>query len=317
LNPGSHAPQACILIHARRRPHETGLRYRNDEKVIKTLLKMETSGIKKGTINTVSYQLQFLGRNANLENPEEVKTFIASMKQADSYKQAMVKAYNYYATTNGINWIRPKYKPQRKIPLIPTNENVKKIISNASPKYATIFTILDETGLEGEELHNVTRADIDTTQGILNAKGCKGHQPRSFKLKPETAELLRQYLNKYTENTPFPDPEYMGKIWRRVRNNLAKKLNQPELKKIPLRNLRHKFATQTYDKTKDMFFTMKQMGHSKYETTLFYAQLIHFNNEEEYTVQVAQNLKEATELIAHGFQYVTEMEGLKIFKKRK
>jgi hypothetical protein len=51
--------------------------------------------------------------------------------------------------------------------------------------------------------------------------------------------------------------------------------------------------------TKDMFFTMQQMGHSKYETTLFYAQLLHFGNEEEYTVKVAQNLEEATELIEH------------------
>jgi len=59
------------------------------------------------------------------------------------------------------------------------------------------------------------------------------------------------------------------------------------------------------------------MGHSKYETTLFYAQLIHFDNEEEYTCKVAKNIKEATDLIEHGFQYVTEMDGLKIFKKRK
>jgi hypothetical protein len=39
--------------------------------------------------------------------------------------------------------------------------------------------------------------------------------------------------------------------------------------------------------------------------------------DEEYTVKTAQNIKEATELIEQGFQYITEMEGLKIFKKRK
>jgi integrase len=278
---------------------------------------MKSAGLNQSTIEKTNERLNYLDRNADLTKPEEVKTFIATMKQANSYKQCIVKAYNYLAGANKIQWIKPKYRYQRKIPLIPTNENVKKIIANASTKYAAIFTILDETGLEGEELATLDKNHIDQTQGIINAQGCKGHKSRTFKLKPETAELLRQYLNKYTNEKPFPDAIYMGKIWRRTQNNLAKKLNQPELKKIPLRNLRHKFATTTYDKTKDMFFTMQQMGHSKYETTLFYAQLIHFDNEQEYTVKVASNLKEATELIEHGFQLIDTMEGLKIYKKRK
>jgi integrase len=317
LNPGSHTPQACILNQARRRPHETGLGYKNEQDIIKTLLKMQSIGINENSIKTVSYQLKYLNANVDINQPEEVKTFIAQMKQANSYKQAMVKAYNYYAITQGIQWIRPIYKYERKIPLIPTNENTKKIIASTSKKYATIFTILEETGLEGHELSTIHQNNIDKQQGIINAQGCKGHKSRSFKLKPETAEMLRQYLNKYTNEKPFPDAMYMGKIWRRTRNNLAKKLQQPELKKIPLRNLRHKFATTTYDKTKDMFFTMQQMGHSKYETTLFYAQLIHFDNQEEYTVKVASNIQEATELIEHGFQLVDTMDGLKIYKKRK
>ena len=247
------------------------------------------------------------------------------MKQANSYKQTMIKAYNYFAETNGIQRLTTHFKYQRKIPLIPTSENVNKIISASTKKYATIFRILDETGLEGEELASMTRNSIDEKQGIINAQGCKGHKSRSFKLNPETAEMLRQYLNRqkhtrsdtYTTEKPFPPAVYMSKAWIETRNRLALKLQQPQLKKIPLRNLRHKFATLTYDKTKDMFFTMQQMGHTKYETTLFYAQLIHFDQEEEYTVKVASNLKEATDLIEQGFQYVTEMDNVKIFKKRK
>ena len=66
-----------------------------------------------------------------------------------------------------------------------------------------------------------------------------------------------------------------------------------------------------------MFFTMQQMGHTKYETTLFYAQLINFDDEEEYICKIASNLKEATDLVEHGFQYLTEMDGVKLFRKRK
>jgi integrase len=318
LNPGSPAPQAGILDQARRRPPNTGQRPNTEQDIIKTLLKMQSAGLsEKGTVKAVSYRLRYLAKNTDLTNPEAVKLFISQMKQNDSYKQTMVKAYNYFATTNNIQWIRPKYKWNRKIPLIPTTETVKRIISAASKKYATIFTILDETGLEGHELHTTSTDQIDSKQGIINAQGCKGHKPRSFKLQPETAQMLREYLYEHTNQYPFPDPEYMGKIWRRTRNKLAEKLQQPELRKTPLRNLRHKFATRTYDKTKDMFFTMQQMGHSKFETTLFYAQLLHFENEEEYTCKTATNLKEATDLIEHGFQYITEMDGVKIFRKRK
>jgi hypothetical protein len=38
---------------------------------------------------------------------------------------------------------------------------------------------------------------------------------------------------------------------------------------------------------------------------------------DEYTVKVAETLEEATKLLEVGFQYVTEMDGIKLFRKRK
>jgi integrase len=176
---------------------------------------MQSNGLKQGTLRAVNCQLKYLDKNADLINPERVKAFIAQMKQANSYKQCMVKAYNYFADVNGIQRLETHFKYQRKIPLIPSSENVRKIISASSKKYATIFTILDETGLEEQELATITRKDIDEKQGIINAQGCKGHKSRSFKLKPETAEMLRQYLNKYTNENPFPDSHYQSEIWEK------------------------------------------------------------------------------------------------------
>ena len=59
------------------------------------------------------------------------------------------------------------------------------------------------------------------------------------------------------------------------------------------------------------------MGHRKIETTLVYTQLLQFDNDEKYVCKVAQNIEQATELIENGFEYVTKMEGLKLFRKRK
>jgi len=80
--------------------------------------------------------------------------------------------------------------------------------------------------------------------------------------------------------------------------------------------LRHYFATMLYHKTKDILFVKQQMGHRKLETTLIYTQLIDFRKE-EYHVKTAKTVKQACALVEQGFEYVTEIEGIKIFRKRK
>jgi len=302
-------------MEARLRPHTTETKY--NEQIINTLLENRKRGLAESTLNSISYSLKQLSRHAELNNPESVKEQIANMEVSNSTKIKLCFAYDVYCKTNGIIWNRPRYKWERKIPLIPTTQNVDKIISASTPKYATIFTILKETGLEGHELVTMTRNDIDSERGIITARGCKGHNSRAFKLKEKTAEMLRRYLAQYTDKHPFPNSKAVSEIWRRTRNKLAKTLNEPNLKTIPLRNLRHYYATMLYDKTKDILLVKARLGHKKIETTMFYTQLITFNEEDEYTVRVAQTIEEDKELIENGFQFVTERDRMKIYKKRK
>jgi integrase len=232
-------------------------------------------------------------------------------------KQKLADIYDYFCKTHNIKWERPNYKYERKIPLIPTTESINKIICASSRKYATIFRILEETGIEGRELATTKRTDIDAEQGVINVQGCKGHNSRSIKLKPETADMLRAYLHTYTAEEPFPDSIMMGEQWRKIRNRLAEKLNEPQLKAIPLRNLRHHYATMLYDKTKDIVLVMQKLGHKKINTTMFYTQLVTFSEEDEYTVKTASNVKEAADLLEHGFTYIQEIDGVKLYRKRK
>ena len=71
----------------------------------------------------------------------------------------------------------------------------------------------------------------------------------------------------------------------------------------------------TYHRTKDILYK-QQLGHKRLETTLIYTQLVSFG-EEEYTCKVAKTIDEARKLVVNGFEYVTEMENIKLFKKRK
>jgi site-specific recombinase XerC len=66
----------------------------------------------------------------------------------------------------------------------------------------------------------------------------------------------------------------MGKIWRRTRDKLAIKHQVPQLKQIPLRNLRQYYGTNFCAKTKDTLKIKQQLGYKEIETTLIYTKLI-------------------------------------------
>jgi hypothetical protein len=72
-----------------------------------------------------------------------------------------------------------------------------------------------------------------------------------------------------------------------------------------------------YHKTKDLLHVKALLGHKDLRTTLRYTQLLESLTNDEYTCKVAKTIPEATNLIENGFEYVTEMDGLRLFRKRK
>jgi len=61
---------------------------------------------------------------------------------------------------------------------------------------------------------------------------------------------------------------------------------------------------------------MQLLGHKNIKNTLIYTQLIDIKND-DYVCKVAKSLTEASQLIEAGFEYVTEMDNVKLFRKRK
>ncbi len=59
-----------------------------------------------------------------------------------------------------------------------------------------------------------------------------------------------------------------------------------------------------------------QMGHKRIKHTLIYTHLIRFADG-EFVSAIAKTVDEARKLVEAGFEYVTEFEGIKIFRKRK
>ena len=71
-----------------------------------------------------------------------------------------------------------------------------------------------------------------------------------------------------------------------------------------------------YYKTKDILHVMKLLGHKNIQNMLIYTQLVNFEAD-EYHSAVAKTIEEACELIEAGFEYVCDMDDVKLFRKRK
>ena len=208
------------------------------------------------------------------------------------------------------------------MPKIPQENKIELIMANTPLKLRTAIAISKDTGLRPIELMRITFRNLDLQNGAIYPETAKHGSPRVLKLKNSTLNILNKYLG--SRNIGLNDnifgtwnSDTYGKWFRHYRNKTAKKMQDPSIKGIRLYDLRHFFATMTYHKTKDILFTKQQMGHRKLETTLIYTQLLQFEKDDNYTCKVAQNVEQATELIENGFQYVTEMDGLKLFRKRK
>jgi len=90
----------------------------------------------------------------------------------------------------------------------------------------------------------------------------------------------------------------------------------PTFRTIRLYDLRHFVATMTYHKTRDILYTQRMLGHRNLKSTLRYVQLINFE-EDDYTSAVAGTVQDVRKLVEAGFEYVTEVGGARVFRKRK
>jgi hypothetical protein len=84
--------------------------------------------------------------------------------------------------------------------------------------------------------------------------------------------------------------------------------------------LRHFKGTTLYHKTRDILYVKETLGHKDINNTLIYIHLeaaIFKTASDAFTVKTAKTLKEAEKLLEVGFEYITEIDKVKLFRKRK
>ena len=105
--------------------------------------------------------------------------------------------------------------------------------------------------------------------------------------------------------------------FRKQRKRIAFKLQDPKLLQIHFNIIRRWKATIEYAKTKDLLYVQKVLGHKNIKTTIRYTQLLSLPQNEEYICKAAKTVEEATQLIESGFQHVTSINDVQLFRKLK
>ena len=289
-------------------------------KIFRALWELKKGSQSEDTLQAKGDRLRYLAKHVDLDNPEAVKAYIANQSRwSNAYKQGVDYAYNSYVKANGLQWSLPHFRIEDRLPRIPTEERINQVIVRAQGKYVLVFSILRDNGMRPIELERARVRDIDLDTGVISVRSAKGGLGRSLKVKAQTLALLREYLGKHSfgiNDMPFPKRRKMTGRWVRLRNTVAAKLMDPAFRTIRLYDLRHFVATMTYHRTRDILYTQRMLGHRNLKSTLRYVQLIDFEDE-DFSSAVARTIPEVRQLVEAGFEYVTEMEGTRIFRKRK
>jgi integrase len=273
------------------------------------------------TINFTRKALTFLSKHTSLAEPEAVKLFIATHKASDGYKRNLCIAYNKYCKFCNITWNMPKYREEAKNIALPTREKIQMLIANAGKLLSMKLQLSMETGLRPVELTRLKVKDIDLEHKTVNPTTAKRGKPQNCTMSQSLILKIQEHIieKNLTPNDPLfkgTGSDHYGKTYRTMRNTLAEKLKDPTIRQIRLYDPRHYFCTKKLNDIGNPYTVMVLMGHTKLTTTQRYMHLLNFNDD-EWTCTGATTAKEATKLIENGFQYVTTIEGIQLFRKRK
>jgi integrase len=284
---------------------------------------MRKDGYKRITIIGVVSSLRSIARKTNLLDPERVKRYLSTAQVTEARKETLVERLCGFYKYQHITWVPPRYKRVRKLPFIPTEQELSTLISGYRRKSSTFLQLLKETGMRPGEAWALQWKDLDTERKHVSVTPEKNSNGRVLDISERCLAMLialpkfSTYIFHCDDADPITSLTYFRRGFERTRKELALRLQQPRLNNISLKTFRHYKATMYYHQTKDILATMQLLGHRSIQNTLVYTHLVNFDEIDSYSCKVAKKVKEARELVESGFEYVTRIDRARLFRKRK
>jgi len=256
----------------------------------------------------------------NLWDKDEFDRLILNSPWSNGFKNNVMHAYAGWCRWKGFGYVGRKLRTDERLPYIPSESDIDSLIHASGPKLATFLQLLKESGFRPIEASSLKPEDFDLSQQICYMnRPAKGSLPRMFKMSSRLTNMISKLVAQTKRESPIwaGELDHIRRNYELQRRSVAEKLQNPNLNKISFRTFRHWKATTEYARTKDILYVKRLLGHRRIENTLVYTHLLEVEQDMNYTVKVASNIDEFTNLLESGFEYVSDYEGKKILRKRK
>ena len=328
----SHSRQVCVTLHGAKNlaaatETKTVAGDLNQQdikgKILEFAFHLKKQGIAQGTIASyVSCLNSLITEGADLFKPDSILQALALNESwNNTTKHTKVVVYQRFADFVGLRWEKPKYKSQRKLPFIPTEQEIDQLIASTPKKTSTILQTLKETGCRIGEACAVRWVDLNEKTMTLTINNPeKNSNPRICRISPKLLAMLNALPHVSDRIFHKTTGKTAQLCLSRARKKAALKLQNPRLNMITHHTLRHWKGTMTYHETHDLVHVQQLLGHKKIDSTLFYVNLesaVFQTENDNFHVQTAKTPEEITKLLEVGFEYVCQKDERLYFRKRK
>jgi integrase len=292
--------------------------------IVQYAIQLKNKGKTCETIRTYVGSLYTLAnKGANLLNPQQVEEVIAKQeKWSIRSKRNYADWYARFVKFLHIDWEKPNYKAPDKIPFFPLETEIDQLITGTSRKTSIALQIAKETAARVGEIVRIKWTDIDFQSNIITINEPeKGSNTGIYNVSSGLLARI-QAMPRSTERIfGKASVDSITNALIAARKKLAFSFCNPRLTQIHFHTLRHWKLTAYAHAVKDPFLVQIFARHKDMKSTLryiHYAEVVYQRSgKNEWTVKAAKTVEEASELVSVGFEYVTEVEGFKLFKKRK
>jgi len=260
--------------------------------------------------------LRYLAKHCDLHDPENIRLFLSEKQVSPARKERIANAYLKYARWRHLRFDKPRYEAEDKLPFIPLQNEIESILEySKNLRHGTYLRLVYESGMRAGEASRLQFKDFDFERRTVRITPEKRGRAREVKLSNKLCAMIMQVFASYSKN-PLPNATAARKHLERIRKQLSRISCNPRLLGIHLHTLRHFRATTLYHQTKDILYVKEFLGHRSIANTLKYTHLVDWQSD-DFVCKAARTVEEASKLIESGFDFVTQVDEVKLFRKRK
>ncbi|MGA2308799.1 MAG: tyrosine-type recombinase/integrase [Candidatus Bathyarchaeia archaeon] len=202
------------------------------------------------------------------------------------------------------------------MPFVPEESELDQLIAASRGKRITAFLqCLKETYADPGEVLALRWIDISGNIITIN-KPVKGHLPGQIQVSNKLLAMLNSLPKTSERIFPVRYQSILQSYWN-LRKRAARLQQNPRLLAIQFRSFRHWGGSMLAHYTNGNVLTVKKLlRHKRIESTMKYISMIHFKDD-EFEVTSATTTEEAKQILSAGFDYVTQKDGIMLFRKPK